>query len=249
MDFEHIRVKEICNVLRYTPTSRHWVAKNRKNHIVGIQLSGEASHDLGYQKFVLSRNCIYFFNQRDDYEVKVSEIGEALSIHFTTYDEIDTDSFCIPVGSREEILGILRRAEQYRGRAEGDLMTMSFLYRLLGELARLREKTYFPKDRRVVAAKEYMDGHFCEKGCLSEAVSQSGITARRFSTLFKLHFDTTPNRYLVMRRIELAKQLLRVESLSVSQIAADCGFSDVYYFSKLFKKEVGVSPMEWRRET
>ena len=247
MDFEHIRVKEICHVLRYTPSTRHWVAKNRKNHIVGIQLSGEARHDLGYQKFVLSRNCIYFFNQRDDYEVEVQEVGEALSIHFTTYEEIDADSFCIPVGSREEILGILHRAEQYRGRSEGELMTMSFLYRLLGELARLREKTYFPKDRRVVAAKEYMDGHFCEKGCLAEAIACSGVTARRFSTLFKLHFDITPNRYLVMQRLEQAKQLLRVESLSIAQIAADCGFSDVYYFSKLFKKEVGTSPARWRR--
>ena len=62
MEFKNLRVKNVRSVLRYRPNIKKWSAKKRKDHIVGIQLHGSARHDFGYQKFVLSGNCIFFFN-------------------------------------------------------------------------------------------------------------------------------------------------------------------------------------------
>ena len=94
-------------------------------------------------------------------------------------------------------------------------------------------------------AKAYMDANFTSGGCLGEAVARSGLSSRRFNDLFKGLVGTTPNRYLVLRRIEQAKALLELQSMTMSEIAEQCGFSDVYYFSKVFKQTCGVSPGKW----
>ena len=54
MVFEKLRVSEVRKVIRYRPNIKRWSAKVRKDHIIGIHLSGSALHDFGYQKFVLS---------------------------------------------------------------------------------------------------------------------------------------------------------------------------------------------------
>ena len=247
MKFGDIRIKDIVTVARYNTNMKSWRAKERKNHFIGIKLAGSALHDFGYKKFVLSGNSVYFFNQRDNYDVTVYEPGESFSVHFTTDGDIDCDSFCIPITNTSEILAILRKAENARN--EKDSLTLySLTYRLCAELEKLYSKPYTSRDKRIIAAKEYIDLHFAEDGALERAVRESALTARRFGDLFKSAVGTTPNRYVVLRRVERAKELLMLEGISVGEVAALCGFSDVYYFSKVFKSETGISPSRWRRE-
>ena len=47
-------------------------------------------------------------------------------------------------------------------------------------------------------------------------------------------------------KIEYAKRLLKTKYLSVSQISEMCGFKEIYYFSKVFKKECGYTPSEYK---
>ena len=65
--------------------------------------------------------------------------------------------------------------------------------------------------------------------------------------LFKKKHQCTPQHFLVHNRVELAKQLL-FESNHISQVAQMAGFSDVYYFSRVFKEYTGFSPTRWQRE-
>ncbi|MBR2354247.1 MAG: helix-turn-helix transcriptional regulator [Clostridia bacterium] len=210
-------------------------------------LNGSAYHRFANQEFVLSRNCIYFFNQKDDYDVEVLEAGESFSVHFTTYEEIKTDSFCIPVEHPDEVIALLQKAEHLiQVSGNGDLSLLATVYKLCEVISRARQKVYFPKDTRMYAAKDYIDTHLGDRKCLARAVEESGICARRFNDLFKGNFGVTPNRYVTYRRIENAKTMLEIPSLTVSEIADLCGFSDVYYFSKVFKQICGIPPSKWR---
>ena len=245
MTFEDIRVKDVRAILHYTPNMSGWCAKGRKDHFIGIQLCGSAHHRFADRDFVLSSNCIYFFNQRDDYEVEVYERGESFSVHFTTYGEVDTPSFCVPVENSEEVLSLLQRAERLKHSGE-ELSLLSTLYKLCSLLSVARRRAYVPRDGRILAAKAYVDANFQRGACLGEAVAQSGLSSRRFNDLFKGLCGITPNRYLVLRRLEQAKALLELHSMTVSEVAEQCGFSDVYYFSKVFKQNCGVSPSKWK---
>ena len=244
MNFETLRVKNVCGVLRYRPTVAHWTNCRRKNHFIGIKLSGSALHTMEKKSFVMSSGDIYFFNQRDDYRVDLYEAGESLSIHFTTYEEITTDSFCLPVSNPYEIISVLQKAENLKGEGN-ELKLLSLLYEVCDIFEKLRTAPYARRDGRMTVAKSELDRNFTAADCLENAICKSDLGDRRFRDLFRRQFGMTPNRYITFKRIEYAKALLSAGGISVTEVSELCGFSDVYYFSKVFKKMTGISPSAW----
>lgn len=77
---------------------------------------------------------------------------------------------------------------------------------------------------------------------LSEMIS---VSPSYFNQLCRRRFGKSPIDMLIERRIEIARRLLRVPGESVKNVSRAVGFSDVYYFSRLFKKRCGVSPTQY----
>lgn len=67
------------------------------------------------------------------------------------------------------------------------------------------------------------------------------------STLFKKEMGMTLTDYVNKNRIAYAKKLLKSTTLSIQDIAAKSGIPDIHYFTRLFRREMGVSPREWRK--
>ena len=246
MKFEEMKIEKFISAARFRSKTDGWVAKDRKNHIIGIELSGRSFHDFGFQKTVLEGNDLLFFNKKDDYIVKVLERGDSLTIHFTTTEEIETDSFVIKDGGTSEIISLLERIIKESAVSGNDFKLCELFYRLCGMVDNARKKGYSKKDLRMVTAKEYIERNYISSDCLDAAASCAQVSRRRFNDLFKNTFGITPNRYVIKLKTEYAKQLLGVKELSVSEISEMCGFSDIYYFSKVFKSETGLSPRDFR---
>ena len=68
-----------------------------------------------------------------------------------------------------------------------------------------------------------------------------------FTRMFKIHVGESPSHYTIRCRIDRARKLLLVKSLSISQIAFELGYSDASYFSKQFKKITGQSPRSYQK--
>lgn len=68
-----------------------------------------------------------------------------------------------------------------------------------------------------------------------------------FYKLFKTWCNLSPNQYRNTLRLSHAKSMLTNTNLSISQIAEKTGFDDPYYFSRLFKKEIGLSPQNYKK--
>lgn len=75
-----------------------------------------------------------------------------------------------------------------------------------------------------------------------------GFTPNYFRTLFKRATRLTPYDYIQRKRIDKSKVKLDLTSDSVQDIAFQVGFNDPYYFSKVFKKTVGMTPSEYRKK-
>ncbi len=249
MLFSNIRVKDINAVLHYTPQTMKFNAKNRKDHIIGVQLSGIANHYFEDHQFTLSENCLYFFNQKEDYSVEIIEKGLSFSVHFTTFAPIDLKSFCIKAKDISSVTRALENIERWFINAgECNTKVMSELYKLLSIFEDICSKEYSPQNKKILKAKEYINLHFKEKNCIKKAAEEYGVTSRRFNDIFKNNFHTTPNQYIINHKITLAKQLLSFKELSINEIATLCGFEDIYYFSKTFKQVTGKTPTNFRKQ-
>ena len=82
---------------------------------------------------------------------------------------------------------------------------------------------------------------------LSSMAKFCGYSKSRFCALYREYFSISPIADLINIRLESAKLLLTYSSLTVSEIAESVGFSSVYYFSKHFKKSLGIAPSEYKK--
>jgi AraC-like DNA-binding protein len=83
---------------------------------------------------------------------------------------------------------------------------------------------------------------------LSYLAEECGLSVSHFSRSFKRSFGVPVHRYLIARRVERAKFLLRSSSAPLSEIALESGFADQAAFSRSFRAVVGTSPMRWLNE-
>lgn len=95
--------------------------------------------------------------------------------------------------------------------------------------------------KKVCKGKEFLELNFNEKTTVSSAAQYANLSEYHFFRLFKASFNTTPQQYLIETRLSESKNLLK-KNYSVSEVAIATGFSDIYSFSKSFKKHFGTSP-------
>ncbi|MCR5255460.1 MAG: response regulator [Acetatifactor sp.] len=98
------------------------------------------------------------------------------------------------------------------------------------------------------AIAAYLSEHYTEKIVIQEVAEKFGFNYTYFSYLFKKVYAQSPSEYVIQRRIENAKQMLKQsDEVSVKEVALSVGYSDPYYFSRIFKTITGLTPSEYRK--
>ena len=100
---------------------------------------------------------------------------------------------------------------------------------------------------RVRSVINLMNTHINEPIDLDACAKRCCVSRERFNHMFKEQTGFPPLQYINRIRIERAKQLLVDSGLTVGECADTLGFSDVNYFSRLFRKIAGVSPSKYRQ--
>ena len=98
----------------------------------------------------------------------------------------------------------------------------------------------------VANARDYIGNNFQKDISLDEVSRVANVSPYYFSKVFKEETRETFVEYLTGLRMEHAKNLLREKEKSIKQICVESGYSDPNYFSRIFKKTVGVTPSEYR---
>ena len=111
------------------------------------------------------------------------------------------------------------------------------------------ETSVVSTNRQCAAVRRYIDLHFKEALTLEQPAEEGHMNKYYLSHTFKKEYGVSPINYMISRRIEESKYLLAETDLSMSQIAQLLGFSSLSYFSQVFRKTQGLSPMEYRNNT
>lgn len=104
------------------------------------------------------------------------------------------------------------------------------------------------KNTMPLLAMEYIHRYYKENIDIESLAQMEHMGCTTFRSVFKGHTGLSPNEYIITQRISEACRLLTQTSMSVSAIAAEVGYSDQYYFSRIFKKKVGMPPLKYRME-
>ena len=100
----------------------------------------------------------------------------------------------------------------------------------------------------IMPVLTYINANYNKQLSLEELAQKSGYSKSRFSHIFSEVMHTTPVKYQNEIRLRAASEMLTATSLSVTEIALSCGFSDPLYFSRLFKKRFGIPPSDYRNK-
>lgn len=92
----------------------------------------------------------------------------------------------------------------------------------------------------------YINAHLTEKIAVDSLSRKAYLSRNMFFKWFKEQFGITPLEYINQERVKLDKQLLADKKSSVSSVALQCGFTDVNYFVRVFRKAEGISPGVYR---
>lgn len=100
----------------------------------------------------------------------------------------------------------------------------------------------------IKQAIEYIHKHYKEQISLDEVAGEISLNSAYFSSLFKQETGVNFSNYLLECRMECAKGLLKSTNHKIKEVASEAGFNDYHYFSKAFKKMVGISPADYRKQ-
>jgi AraC-like DNA-binding protein len=103
--------------------------------------------------------------------------------------------------------------------------------------------TIWQQDRAIEVLNEHLDGDLA----LADLARECALSASRFMRAFKRSFGVPVRRYLIHKRVEVAKSLLLHSNDSLLTIALEVGFADQPAFNRSFRETVGTSPGRWRR--
>jgi AraC-like DNA-binding protein len=103
------------------------------------------------------------------------------------------------------------------------------------------------RDKRVGQALALLHSHPGERWTVGELAGRLALSRSAFAARFSHVLGESPHRYLARLRLNVASERLRHTDDKISAIAASAGYSSLAAFSRAFKQELGVSPVEYRR--
>lgn len=126
----------------------------------------------------------------------------------------------------------------------------AFLLTILSELLeKVNLEEFFQHSHYKQLSKliHYMNDHYIENPSLEVLGNVANMSKIHLHRQFTDAFHVTPYNYMLKKRMEDAMHLLASSNLSINEIAYKVGYRDIGYFSRLFKKQMGISPNQYRK--
>ena len=222
----------------------------RRSHGFIIKLHGCTEYCSGNETWLLSAGQVLYVSQGASYFIREVEPGYSYVVNFscTEHPQTPIEKLHFPQGF--DIMPIVEKIVSSWQKQDGAYSALSSLYALLAKTVFTEESYVSTREKRLLQpVLDYLQAHLCDPelpvGQLSGLAGVSEVYLRR---LFKKQFDASPAAYVIRERMHLAKSLLENEDLSVAEIALQVGYRDGLYFSRLFKKQTGLSPSEYRKQ-
>lgn len=244
-------ILKILNIYTYVTDKTNWTSTMPKDiNIISYQIDGRYDHTFNFGKLEVKKDHVFNIAPNEHYSVKKIKKGSSICITFTSDTPVKTE--LIDCSSNPRFAILFRKLLTYKsiGIKSNYYMALSILYEILSLLNKNPHEESKNSTAHVFSeAHDYLINNFYNQDIDLIALSKnSGLSDKYFRETFKKLYGSTPTQFLINLRLNEAAKLLSLGFLSVSEVAESVGISDVYYFSRLFKKKFSIPPSQFKNE-
>lgn len=250
----NFNIKKIAIACFVPPGSGVPVHKNRPYHGLAFFAEGECifKFDTG-KELLVSPESIIYLPKNSDYTVeRMSESGACYAINFDLDEETDFAPFIVKVKNSSYITDCFKSAESiWRHKSSGyEIKCKAELYSIIYSMIKENNMEYISSEyaEKIKPAIDYIHHNYTKENIsIAELSYISSMSEVYFRKVFGKVMGISPIKYINNLKMTHAKELLETQMYSVSKVAELSGFHDESYFSREFKKNIGICPSEYRK--
>ncbi|MBE6767837.1 MAG: helix-turn-helix domain-containing protein [Ruminococcaceae bacterium] len=232
--------------------------KGRGHYGLVFALRGEAEYRFSSGEQVqMATGNLLFLSPDTAYTIITSAEFEHYTVNFVLHEEqsdlgVAGDAYCLlqseDTAPLERVFRKLVRTWEKKA-AGYEMQAVGILYELLTLFY-----SYYTEERRSLAycrllpAKEYVEEHYDKAVSLTQLAFLTDMSPSHFRREWKRFFTESPLQYRDSIRLSYAKEYLFSGYYTVGEVAKKCGFEDVSYFVRFFKKKTGMTPGEVKKD-
>ena len=194
---------------------------------------------------------------KHSYKLTEKEVMRKYWCHFDAFSGADNlfnlikSDLIVDIGTNKELMGLFKKLYQYEKNtnALSDYMSRATLMLIIGKYIESCKNISAEKSTEHSALSsviKYMNENIHGSITVSELAEFTHLHPNYFIRMFKQYFGSSPIKYFNNLKINSAKEYLQSGKYTIEEISKLLGFNDLYSFSKFFKKNVGISPSQFK---
>lgn len=230
------------------PEPERFLMPERPYYGISVAIDGEIAYTHNGKTYISDRDHAVFLPKDASYELNCYKAGSFTLVNFLCDDNFNcTDFISFPISDAEMFIRIHQSMTKlYLFETPGSYAElMSLLYSMIAKLCAGSERgNVYPVIRTAI---KYMEENISDPELSNSKLAEaSGVSEVYFRKLFKESLGMSPRQYILQARVNKAKHMLENGNKSIEEIHIACGYSNIYYFFKVFKEKTGYTPTEYR---
>lgn len=247
-----LNIKKIHTIFNiYTEKNKVTKRINRPCWAIILKYEGETVYINQGKKYISNLENMIILPKGSTYEWQCTQPGRYYSVEFDCDLTCDT-IFSFPIDQGEKILQLYKESEHKRILKQSSYKLEIFknTYSILLLMLQSKQQKYVPsnKHQKIVPAVEYILNNYTSPIKNGDLAALTGLSTIYFRKLFTEVFGVSPITYIHKLRIKKAKEMLQSDYDSISDIAFTLGYTNIYDFSRTFKKHTGLSPTNYIKQ-
>ncbi|MBQ8849777.1 MAG: helix-turn-helix transcriptional regulator [Clostridia bacterium] len=233
----------------YSPENKRAKRTDRSRWAMIIKYEGETVYTSCGSRFLSDLNHLVLLPKGCSYEWQCTKAGYFCSVEFDS-DLTYTHPLVFSLKNGKRILNMIKELEYKRNikKPTTELESIKDVYSIILTLIQSEPERYLPteKQKKIAPAIEYISQNYNKSITNDELAERTGLSTVYFRKLFTETVGISPIAYAHELRIQKAKEMLRSDHGSLSDIAHSLGYASLFDFSRDFKKHCGIPPSKYQ---
>lgn len=241
-----IIVTDIVNVITvFSPKGRLERMHNRECYGLSFCKEGKITYTHNNKEYVSDPYHAIILPKGQNYTIRGDKTGIFPVINFDCAGVLCDTMMVLPVGNVDFIMRDFTQMKNLFLFEKNRTKVISLLYNIIYSLS----VSDVSESSILLPAMKYLEDNYSFSEISNKILAQKcNISEVYFRKLFTGYYGITPRQYIIDIRINKAKQLLTDGILKINAVSEECGFSNPYHFSRLFKEKTGITPTEYMKQ-